>query len=65
MFLDRSITPQHNGYEQNPEGSRRRDLSGKASERRQHLSQVTKTQRALAESRRKTCLRRLYIGGQL
>lgn len=57
MFLGGSITPQHNGYGQCPEGSRGRDLSGKASERRQRLSQVTK--RALAESRRKSCLRRL------
>lgn len=59
MFLDASITPQHNDYEQSPEGSRGRDLPGRASERRQHLSQITKTQRALAASRRTTCLRRL------
>lgn len=44
MFPDRSVMPQCNGDGQRPKGSQERDLSGKASERRQHLNQVMKTQ---------------------
>lgn len=59
MFLNRSIIPQCNGYEQRPKGLCGQELSGKASERRQHVSQVMKTEQAMTKSRRKTCTGKL------